>query len=126
MNKQDLIAVAERLAGELATVTMTDGTSTTLVIVGKVTTKGLAVRHSAEEPSFYLAPSKIESVEVPTEDTTPEGDAMTTREVAGIFDMSAKELRVITRKLGLGVGKGKRYAFGPSDVAAIRKHLADA
>ena len=119
MNKQDLTNTATTLAGQLATVTMTDGTSMTLVIVGKVNTKGLVVKHHADEPSFYLAPSKIESVTVPT----AEGDGYTTAEVAAIFDMTAKELRVNLRALGLGVGKGRRYGLTDADVATIREHL---
>lgn len=121
MNKQDLTNTAATLAGELATVTMTDGTSMTLVIVGKVNTKGLVVKHHADEPSFYLAPSKIESVTVPTPDA--EGDGYTTAEVADIFNMTAKELRVNLRALGLGVGKGRRYGLTDADVAVIREHL---
>lgn len=126
MNRNDLIAVATANAGVLANVTfILDGSETTqtLVIEGRVNSKGMVVRHHADEPSFTIAPTKVISV---TPHVVAEGDGMTTAEVAAIFNMTAKELRVHLRAMGIGVGRGKRYAFTPADVDAVRTHLADA
>lgn len=131
MNRNDLITVANANAGTLADVTYIekgeDGkpfeTTLRMVIEGKVNSKGLVVRLHADEPSFTIAPTRVVAV---TPVVIKDSDGMTSAEVAAIFDMSAKELRVITRKMGLGVGKGKRYTFVPADVDAIRAHLADA
>lgn len=82
-----------------------------------VNSKGANLKIDGKVKSFAL--SKIESVTTPS-DT---GD-YTTREVADMFDMEAKALRVQLRALGLGVGKGRKYGLNDSDVAKIREHLA--
>jgi hypothetical protein len=53
-----------------------------------------------------------------------EGDGYTTRDLADMFNMEAKALRVHLRAMGLGVGKGRRYTATDADVAKIREHLA--
>lgn len=106
--------------GNTITVTLKDGTKATGDAIS-VNTKGVNLRIDGKTRSFGLG--RIDLIE---QDTPDVADEMTTREVAAIFDMSAKELRVITRRMGLGVGKGKRYTFVPADVDAIRAHLADA
>jgi hypothetical protein len=65
----------------------------------------------------------IIEVTTPAPDTT---DGMTTRELAEMFNMEAKALRVQLRHMGIGVGKGQRYAFTPADVAKIKNHLTNA
>lgn len=123
MNRTELINIVHDNAGVLADVTfILDGAQTTqtLVIEGRLNSKGMIVRHHADEPSFTIAPTKVIAI---TPHVVAEGDGMTTAEVAKIFDMTAKELRVITRSMGLGVGKGRRYAFVEADVDAIRAHL---
>src|SRR5688500_7410587 len=47
----------------------------------------------------------------------------TTAELAAIFDTNARALRVELRRLGLSVGKGRRYAFTSNDVANLRSAL---
>ena len=61
------------------------------------------------------------------EDDTDEDDAlvaeldgMTSAELADVFNTTAKELRVNLRKLGLGVGKGRRYYLGADDIKMVK------
>lgn len=42
-------------------------------------------------------------------------EGLTTAELAVIFDTNAKALRVALRKLGLGVGRGRRYHLTVND-----------
>ena len=60
-----------------------------------------------------------------TEDDEDEdsADGMSAAEVAAIFDMPAKDLRKVTRSMGLGVGRGRVYSFDVDDVKAIRQEL---
>jgi len=123
MNRTELTATVTANAGVLADVTfILDGAETTqtLVIEGRMNSKGMVVRHHADEPSFTIAPTKVISV------TPHVGDGMSTAEVAALFDMTAKELRVHLRAMGIGVGKGRRYAFTPADVDAVRVYLTPA
>jgi hypothetical protein len=128
MNRNDLTALATRFENTRVNVTYIhkgeDGepfeTTIALLVTGKVNTKGLVVRHHADEASFTIAPSKVVNIAPVTSDAT---DGMTSREVAEIFNMTAKELRVITRRIGLGVGKGRRYMFDTNDVNAIRQTI---
>lgn len=64
-----------------------------------------------EEPEFG---------DEPTED---DADGMSAADLAAIFDMPAKELRKVTRALGLGVGRGRVYSFDQDDVTKIRTEL---
>lgn len=57
------------------------------------------------------------------DDATDEGDGFTTAEVADMFNMAAKELRVHLRAMGMGVGQGSRYGLSSDDVRTIRKYL---
>jgi hypothetical protein len=52
-----------------------------------------------------------------------DGDNLTTADVAAIFDMPTRELRKVTRAMGLGVGRGRTYSFNDADVKAIDKEL---
>lgn len=101
-------------------VTLTDGTE----IVGTVfsiNSKGMNIRTDAGVVSRAL--SKIETVTpVPTTPDFPE-DGATPADVAAMFDVAAKDVRVVLRRLGMGVGKGQRYALTPADVAAIKAEM---
>lgn len=50
-------------------------------------------------------------------------DDMTTAELAEIMDTTPKLLRVSLRALGMGVGKGRKYALTPSAYTAVKNHL---
>jgi hypothetical protein len=50
-------------------------------------------------------------------------DGATTADLANVFGMAAKELRVHLRALGMGVGKGHRYHLTADDIAKVRAAL---
>jgi hypothetical protein len=50
-------------------------------------------------------------------------DGCTTAELADVFGMAAKELRVHLRALGMGVGKGHRYHLTADQIATVRAAL---
>lgn len=50
-------------------------------------------------------------------------DGCTTAELADVFGMAAKELRVHLRALGMGVGKGHRYHLTADQVTTVRAAL---
>lgn len=82
-----------------------------------------------EEYADAVDPEDDSAINIdPKDDESDEelGEGMTTADVAAIFDIPAKELRVITRKLGLGVGRGRTYSFDGEDVAKIRKAITEA
>lgn len=88
-----------------------------------VNSKGVNIKVDGKVRSFSL--KKVDSITINT--PQPEGhDGMSTAEVAEMFNMSAKELRVHLRKLGLGVGKGRRYGIDQADLAKIKDHLVTA
>lgn len=98
-------------------VTLTDGTTLTGV-VATVNSKGINVRVDGKIVTRSLA--KVDSVvraDAPV-------DGMTSADLADMFNTSAKALRVELRKLGLGVGKGQRYALSSADIARVRDHMA--
>jgi len=53
----------------------------------------------------------------------PEGDGHTTAELAELFNTSARALRVQLRKLGLGVGKGRRYYLTDDELNTVRQAI---
>jgi hypothetical protein len=53
----------------------------------------------------------------------PEGDGHTTAELAQLFNTSARALRVQLRKLGLGVGKGRRYYLTDDELNTVRQAI---
>lgn len=114
--------------------TAKDAEVTVTVVIGEdrvtgdpisVNTKGVNLRVDGKVRSFGLRRIDAITADVPEVDgdDIPE-DGMTTADVAAMFDMEAKELRVHLRKLGLGVGKGRKYGLGADDVRAVRDHLA--
>lgn len=138
MNRTDLTALAANFSGELVRVTYTDGTELVVVANGNVNSKGLVVRHHADEPVFYIAPTKIASVDQATadkddtKDVTDEDiyamleDGMTTADLATVLSdhlkisLEPKELRVHLRALGLGVGKGRKYSLSATEFRMVR------
>lgn len=86
-----------------------------------VNSKGVNVKVDGKIVSRSL--KSVTGVEVPAPDVT---DGMTTAELAAMFDMEAKALRVQLRAMGAGVGKGRRYLFDAEDVAKVRTFLATA
>lgn len=58
-----------------------------------------------------------------TDADMPEGDGHTTAELAALFNTSARALRVQLRKLGLGVGKGRRYYLTDEELATVREAI---
>lgn len=54
---------------------------------------------------------------------TDETEGLTTAELADMFETSARALRVRLRKLGLGVGKGRRYNLTDAELALVRSSV---
>lgn len=50
-------------------------------------------------------------------------DGATTAELADVFGIAAKELRVTLRALGMGVGKGHRYHLNAEQIAVVKVAL---
>lgn len=50
-------------------------------------------------------------------------DGATTADLAGVFGIAAKELRVHLRALGMGVGKGRRYHLTSDQIGTVRAAL---
>lgn len=71
------------------------------------------------------AENGVENLDLPNEADVlvAELDGCTTAELADVFGMAAKELRVHLRALGMGVGKGHRYHLTADDIAKVRAAL---
>lgn len=115
---------------EDVTVTVVVGDATYTGTPISVNSKGVNLKIEGKVRSFGLnridtVTADVPVVEAPTVEDTPEiTDGMSTRAVADLFEIEAKELRVHLRKLGLGVGKGRKYGLTIEDVNAVRAHLA--
>lgn len=106
---------------------------------GKTISRSLTRVEGVEEIDIDDLIEELDDTDVATEDSdvlplatevevttdAEDSDVLTTREVADIFNMEAKDLRVVTRQMGLSVGKGKRYAFTSENVDAIRAYLTE-
>lgn len=102
--------------GTEVVVTLLDGTTLTGEFVS-VNSKGVNIK--IEGRLVTRSASRVVSISLPeAEDAETEG--MTTAELADMFEVTARALRVRLRKLGLGVGKGKRYALTDADLTAIK------
>lgn len=104
--------------GQTYTVTTAKGAVTGTFL--SINSKGVNLVVDGKTVSRSL--TSITDISTPASDT----DGMTTAEVAAIFNMAAKGLRVHLRAMGIGVGKGRRYAFTPADVDAVRVYLTPA
>lgn len=114
-----------RLEGHKVTIMVTGATTPQVGKPISVNSKGVNIRTEADGKVRSFSLKRIESITVNTPQANVR-DGMSTAEVAEIFDMSAKELRVHLRKLGLGVGKGRRYGLAAADVHKLREHLTTA
>ena len=104
------------------TLKLSDGTEVTGTPIS-VNSKGVNIKVDGKVRSFSVArvtdmwaDTDSDEVEVP-EDLH---DGMTTAELAAVFGIEAKELRVHLRSLGLGVGKGRKYSLAESDYRAVK------
>lgn len=117
MNRTELDNAINGTTGQLVNIVFTDGTDLTVVSEGRLNSKGFVYRFHADEPTTYAAPSKVVSVTIVPEDA-PAG--MTTADIAEALGMTAKELRVHLRALGMGVGKGHKYGLTSAEYRKVR------
>jgi len=101
------------------TVQLTDGSTITGAPVS-VNSKGVNLKIDGKTRSFGLRRIDAVKADIPA---TDDGEALSTREVAEIFNIEAKELRVHLRSLGRGVGKGRKYGLTTDDVNALRTYI---
>lgn len=86
-----------------------------------INSKGLNFR--VDDKLITRSLSRVVSVARPgdedeVEDEDTEG--LTTAELADMFETTARALRVRLRKLGLGVGKGRRYHLTDAELTLVR------
>jgi hypothetical protein len=124
--------------GEMVTIGLKDDTSVTgtaisvnskgvnLNIDGKVRSFGLS-----RVVTFALADEAADEADRLEELANEVSDGASTAEVAAILsdyldrELTAKELRVHLRALGLGVGKGNKYALSEGEFRAVIKVIRD-
>lgn len=102
--------------GVNVTVLLTDGTTATGEPVS-VNSKGINIKVDGKTKSFSL--TRVEGIR--RNDST---EGLSTSDLAEMFEISAKELRVHLRSLGMGVGKGQRYSLTDQDIQKVRDRLA--
>jgi hypothetical protein len=104
--------------GEDVIVTFADGSTIEGTWVS-INSKGVNVHVDGKLVTRSLA--RVASVDRPTDEAEDEAtEGMTTAELADMFETSARALRVRLRKLGLGVGRGKRYNLTDAELAIVR------
>lgn len=129
----DIITAAKDDEIEL-TVTLVDGTEVTGMPVS-VNSKGVNLKVDGKVRSFGL--NRVVTLAGLDEDgdeadrmeelANEVSDGATTAEVAAVLsdyldrDLTPKELRVHLRALGLGVGKGRKYALSAGEFRAVIK-----
>lgn len=103
------------------TLKLTDGTEVTGAPIS-VNSKGVNLKIDGKVKSFSV--KKIDDMwsdSTDDEADVPElHEGMTTAELASLFGIEPKELRVHLRSLGLGVGKGRKYALDANDYNAVK------
>lgn len=114
-------AAIDTAKAEGVTVTVTVGADRFTGTPVSVNTKGVNIKIDGKVRSFGLGRIDAVSADVPEVEVA---EGMSTADVAAMFDMEAKELRVYLRRLGRGVGKGRKYGLGADDVAAVREAIA--
>jgi hypothetical protein len=130
--------------GQMVNVTLTDGTVLTGSFVS-INSKGVNVQvgdklvsrsmsrvasidNFAADITDDLAAIDLDleddadELEIDIDDSDSE-DGHTTAELAAMFDTSTRALRVNLRKLGLGVGRGRRYHLTDDELATVRQAL---
>lgn len=121
------------------TVTLVDGTSVTGDPIS-VNSKGVNLKVDGKVRSFGLKriAELTSDLDDDADDTDPledlaneVSDGASTAEVAALLsdylnrDLTPKELRVHLRALGLGVGKGNKYALSEGEFRAVIKLIND-
>lgn len=136
--------------GELATITISGSTPTGPSVVGTVTgtiisinSKGVNlkvadgttvsrslsrvvwVKLDGDDIEVAAAEDGIANLDLPNDQDAlvAELDGATTAELADVFGIAAKELRVTLRSLGMGVGKGRRYHLTADQINTVRTAL---
>lgn len=123
--------------GEMVLVRLADDTSASGAPIS-VNTKGVNIKmEDGKTKSFSL--NRVKAIDIVTEDDEAEGtteledivneisDGATTAEIAAHLteylkhEVTPKELRVHLRALGLGVGKGRKYALSAGEFRAVLK-----
>lgn len=88
-----------------------------------VNSKGVNVKVNGKTRSIAL--SKVTDLVIADAEATDFPvelhDGMTTTELAAVFGIEPKELRVHLRALGLGVGKGRKYSLSPVDYRRVNE-----
>lgn len=81
-----------------------------------------------DEIEVAAAEDGIANLDLPNDQDAlvAELDGATTAELADVFGIVAKELRVTLRSLGMGVGKGRRYHLTSDQINTVRVALAPA
>lgn len=106
------------------TLKLTDGTEVTGAPIS-VNSKGINLKVDGKVRSFSVKrvadmwsdANKDDEVKIEIPEDLHDG--MTTAELAAVFGIQAKELRVHLRSLGLGVGKGRKYSLAEADYRAV-------
>jgi hypothetical protein len=81
------------------------------------------VTHVTAEVASTIADDLAE-LDANTPDDLASLSDMTTADLAEVFGTSAKALRVVLRKLGMGVGRGQRYHLTADDAAKVKAAIA--
>lgn len=119
MSNTTTTAIAADLEkGEEIIVTFADGSTLEGEFVS-INSKGLNFR--ADDKLVTRSLSRVVSVTRPGDEDEDEAtEGLTTAELADMFETSARALRVRLRKLGLGVGKGRRYHLTDAELTLVR------
>jgi DNA-binding transcriptional ArsR family regulator len=121
--------------GEKVTITLADGNVFHGYAVS-VNSKGFNFRTTQTGKVQSVSLNRVEALELTANEADDEmtdediyaelGDGMTTAELAAHLsealstEMTPKELRVHLRALGLGVGKGRKYALSATEYRMVR------
>ena len=104
------------------TITRTEAVTASLITVTDATEDFEDIDLNFEDIDLDDA-EDLEVEDDATDTDMPEGDGHTTAELAALFNTSARALRVQLRKLGLGVGKGRRYFLTDEELATVREAI---
>lgn len=116
--------------GSDVTVVLTDGTELTGTFVSvnskgvNINVDGKLITRALSRVASVAEITEVDETELEAEDASTEG--LTTAELADMFEVSARALRVRLRKLGMGVGKGRRYYLTDDELATVRASVEGA
>lgn len=109
--------------GNTVTLVLADDTRVTGTPIS-VNTKGVNLKIDGKTRSFALSRIDVigEDVQVAVVDDIPEAPegGATPAFIAEAFGMAAKDVRIVLRRLGMGVGKGQRYALTTDDIRKVK------